>query len=708
MKIEFSRNNEQEKGFKELLSRFDEAERLMKPSAGQTALTDLEHLRDAFRRRVETFRRVDRKLSIAVVGRVKAGKSSFLNSLLFDGKDVLPRAFTPKTATLTKIEYAPENAIEVEYYTKEEWTSLCGLSQQSRTGDDVLAAKDLVGSARKSGIDVGSYLAKGHERVEFPSEQDLMGRLNDYVGESGKVTPLVKCVTLYTNRSELDGVSIVDTPGLCDPVASRTVRTREFLEVCDTVFFLSPASTFLTSSDVDLLRMQLPQKGITHLSLVCSRFDEGLADAIFDYDSLEDAVSDTRSRLQKQALKTFTPKSGDNPDANQKKLLEACQHPHFLSSMFHNMAGRAADTYTAHEKHAFDQLNEHGDLDARMVASIGDISGIEKDLRQVIDEKDTLLAERAAGMLPTARGELRTFISNEQQGVEAHLMALTKNDQQKLEQQRKDAERRIMELQARIEEHFGGLNVKIEQIKGSILSDLRRSSTEYGKLTDRTRTETRESSHEVSDSCWYKPWTWFSSHTEYTTYQVEITYLLASDALENIRNYARSAAESIEQGFAGAVNIPQLKTDLLKMIIDGFDVSSETYDPAHFRLLTEQTLNRIELPVMRISAEAAVAGISSSFSGEIQSASERSEMRSRLSKAVADLYDSISAQLVQEISSFKQKVNDLKDDFAKKLLKDIQNDYDRLIKECRYKEESIRRLQSYDNALSGFLKSLPA
>ena len=169
-------------------------------------------------------------------------------ALLFDGKDVLPRAFTPKTATLTKIEYAPENAIEVEYYTKEEWTSLCGLSQQSRTGDDVLAAKDLVGSARKSGIDVGSYLAKGHERVEFPSEQDLMGRLNDYVGESGKVTPLVKCVTLYTNRSELDGVSIVDTPGLCDPVASRTVRTREFLEVCDTVFFLSPASTFLTKS----------------------------------------------------------------------------------------------------------------------------------------------------------------------------------------------------------------------------------------------------------------------------------------------------------------------------------------------------------------------------------------------------------------------------------------------------------------------------
>lgn len=161
MKIEFSRNNEQEKGFKELLGRFDEAERLMKPSAGQTALSDLDRLRDAFRRRVETFRRVDRKLSIAVVGRVKAGKSSFLNSLLFDGKDVLPRAFTPKTATLTKIEYAPENAIEVEYYTKEEWTSLCGLSQQSRTGDDVLAAKDLSEAPGRAASMSGATLRRG-------------------------------------------------------------------------------------------------------------------------------------------------------------------------------------------------------------------------------------------------------------------------------------------------------------------------------------------------------------------------------------------------------------------------------------------------------------------------------------------------------------------------------------------------------------------
>ena len=44
-------------------------------------------------------------LKIGVVGQVKAGKSSFLNSLLFDGESVLPKASTPMTAGLTVLEY---------------------------------------------------------------------------------------------------------------------------------------------------------------------------------------------------------------------------------------------------------------------------------------------------------------------------------------------------------------------------------------------------------------------------------------------------------------------------------------------------------------------------------------------------------------------------------------------------------------------------
>ena len=60
-------------------------------------------------------------LKIGVVGQVKAGKSSFLNSLMFNGEDVLPKASTPMTAGLTILEYGESNFFEVEYYDEKEW-----------------------------------------------------------------------------------------------------------------------------------------------------------------------------------------------------------------------------------------------------------------------------------------------------------------------------------------------------------------------------------------------------------------------------------------------------------------------------------------------------------------------------------------------------------------------------------------------------------
>jgi len=39
-----------------------------------------------------------RLLRLAVIGQVNAGKSTFLNTILFDGQEVLPPAATPKTA----------------------------------------------------------------------------------------------------------------------------------------------------------------------------------------------------------------------------------------------------------------------------------------------------------------------------------------------------------------------------------------------------------------------------------------------------------------------------------------------------------------------------------------------------------------------------------------------------------------------------------
>ena len=54
--------------------------------------------------------------------------------------------------------------------------------------------------------------------------------------------------------------------------------------------------------------------------------------------------------------------------------------------------------------------------------------------------------------------------------------------------------------------------IKMEQAKTSIMQDLRQSSREYGNLATKTGTEVQVKSFSVSDSTWYKPWTWGSSH----------------------------------------------------------------------------------------------------------------------------------------------------------------------------------------------------
>ncbi|WP_181353022.1 dynamin family protein [Helicobacter pylori] len=59
----------------------------------------------------------DRDLKVGIIGRVKAGKSSLLNALIFEGVEVLPKAATPMTASLTVLKYAQNLSAQVEFYS---------------------------------------------------------------------------------------------------------------------------------------------------------------------------------------------------------------------------------------------------------------------------------------------------------------------------------------------------------------------------------------------------------------------------------------------------------------------------------------------------------------------------------------------------------------------------------------------------------------
>ena len=65
-------------------------------------LREVEKVEKEFSQATEDAQSENRKLRIGVIGDVKAGKSSFLNALFFNGEDILPKACTPMTAALTK------------------------------------------------------------------------------------------------------------------------------------------------------------------------------------------------------------------------------------------------------------------------------------------------------------------------------------------------------------------------------------------------------------------------------------------------------------------------------------------------------------------------------------------------------------------------------------------------------------------------------
>lgn len=264
-------------------------------------------------------------LKIGVVGQVKAGKSSFLNSLLFDGENVLPRASTPMTAGLTVLQYGDNNEFEVEYYNTYEWKTFEDKAKQyddiiesyrsdeqyssmsekeieniAEIDQQIIAAKELVSNCKNS-IRANIKEESKKETKSFNNIDDLQNILEQYVGATGSYTSIVKCLTIRLNDERLKDIRIVDTPGVNDPVLSRELRTREFLRECHGVFFLSYSGRFFDSTDVSFLVDRVGSQGIGDVVLIASKFDSVLQDVGMKYkDDLVGAIEYCKKSLKKQ------------------------------------------------------------------------------------------------------------------------------------------------------------------------------------------------------------------------------------------------------------------------------------------------------------------------------------------------------------------------------------------------------------------------
>ena len=252
-----------------------------------------------------------RKLSIGIVGAVKAGKSSFLNACIFDGEEYLPKAATPMTAALTKITYSDNPKAIIHFYTNEDWEII---KHQASLYDSDLNAKyeeyyrkeqlrysqgTLYNDLRtcmtleqfEKGYKCKSESQKGaKELIRMVKNQsilskldqseviqgDIIAKLNDYVSVNGLYTPIVSYVELHVNNPLIKDLEIVDTPGLNDPIVSRGIRTKQFLRSCDVVLLLSRCSQFMDAQTVSMMASSLPDAGVREVLIVGSKLDSGI------------------------------------------------------------------------------------------------------------------------------------------------------------------------------------------------------------------------------------------------------------------------------------------------------------------------------------------------------------------------------------------------------------------------------------------------
>ena len=233
-----------------------------KALAGDRNVISLEEIKDKLENDV---------LTIGVIGQMKCGKSTFLNSFVFKD-DILPAATTPMTAALSVITYGEKKRIVAEFYTSDEWAeqSMQAKRDESEATDSldlskIKAAKELVAKSVKLGSSLNSCLGK--------TKEDSFEQLVEYVGAEGKYVSITKSVKIYYPHDYLKGVEIVDTPGFNDPIVSREERTTAFLAKADVVVMMLYAGRPFDATDRDIIFKNVRQCGIGKVLVGINKYD---------------------------------------------------------------------------------------------------------------------------------------------------------------------------------------------------------------------------------------------------------------------------------------------------------------------------------------------------------------------------------------------------------------------------------------------------
>jgi len=452
---------------------------------------------DGLRQHLEALAEEKRLLTIGIIGRVKAGKSSLLNSVLFDGQDILPKAATPMTASLVVISHDEKFSATVDFFSKADIENIekdhrVYSDDLARRIDDLTREKEeaarkqllrgavgkISGNPREQAAKQAQREFKEHhsaasfdqyERMKqsgklsemkqsATSEQtlvaesldDLKGLLGEYVGSEGAWMPFTKSVHLKLPDAPPD-VQVVDTPGVNDPVVSREQRTREYLKKCDVVLIVSPAGQFLSREDTDLMDNVTERQGIREMYVVASQADTQLYGDILDTSKsdLNKALDLLRGYLGRQTVSTLGILKRSSPEVGKAydQLINGGEDRVIVtSSICHAMLKRFDNRGQWDEgmRHAWELLNQHypdyfgSDASARgALESLANIGAVDAGIEAARASRDTIVEKKRVDYLSGQAKTVLEFRQRLAKGIDAQADIVCNTSLSQVEDQKK-------------------------------------------------------------------------------------------------------------------------------------------------------------------------------------------------------------------------------------------------------------------------------
>jgi hypothetical protein len=649
---------------------------------------DLGQLQQAFFTKLARLESDGLKLSIGIMGQVKAGKSSFLNALLFDGKPVLPVAATPKTANLTRISYGESPLLTVHFYSPQEWRDIAAQAASQGEHAEAKVARDLLKMVSLQGLDVDSLLAQPTQTLPAQDVDGLMNKLNDYVGENGRYTAVVKSTEIQLPLDELKGFDVVDTPGMNDPVPSRTQKTREYMAQCDVVFFLSRASQFLDQADMDLLARQLPGNGVKRMVLVAGQLDGAISDDGFDRKSLADTEANLSMRLGRRAaaemekLAAFRDEGGDSAIA---AMLRTLKNPILASTFAHGFAAWEPAQWNSAMRHVHQEL---ADLAANSWRGyqftlqdwqrIGNFVSLRAAYQSAREDKQTLLQAQRDELLPETRRELHRRLQALADAADTRAKRLKSGDMASMDARLRACEGSITVIAQRLSAVMDAVLAKTDATLRDVQVSLGKDAARSAEVKKREGTDVVERYYEVSTSKWYKPWTWGNTERRYTTSTVSYAYIATSDVIERLVNYSRDSTALVEREFNRVVSIKSLRTDLKSALLSALDTSADGFDPSEFRSLLEGSLDRMALPDLRMVQGDVASAISRQFSGEVRDSSRMEALQQAQKEAVESIRRNLLASFEKAVAGLRQQLSAVSQNLATEFARDLENERQQL------------------------------